>query len=149
MVSHYMVPGASEFCERGGRFGAHSSNESFAPIYNKKLAFIAWFNAGVRAIDIRDPFNPKEVAPSSRRSRTRPTGAASRSARNNVARSPSRPTTWRPTTAATSISSTAPHGHARDEVTGEARNLEAPRAVAGTSSERRPETTGSTVETQR
>jgi hypothetical protein len=62
MVSHYMVPGASEFCERGGRFGAHSSNESFAPVYNKKLAFIAWFNAGVRAIDIRDPFNPKEVA---------------------------------------------------------------------------------------
>ena len=63
VVSGYTVPEASGgFCERGGRFGAHSSNESFAPVYNKKLAFIAWFNAGVRAIDIRDPFHPKEVA---------------------------------------------------------------------------------------
>ena len=25
------------------------------------MAFIAYFNAGVRALDIRDPFNPKEV----------------------------------------------------------------------------------------
>ena len=63
MVSNYTVPEASgNFCERGGRFGAHSSNESFAPVYNKKIAFIAWFNAGIRAIDIRDPFSPKEVA---------------------------------------------------------------------------------------
>jgi hypothetical protein len=63
MVSNYTVPEASgNFCERGGRFGSHSSNESFAPVYNKKLAFIAWFNAGVRAIDIRNPYQPKEVA---------------------------------------------------------------------------------------
>ena len=27
----------------------------------KKLAFIAFFNAGVRALDIRDPYQPKEV----------------------------------------------------------------------------------------
>ena len=45
----------------GGRFGAHSSNESMEPVFYKKMAFIAWFNAGVRALDIRDPFNPKEV----------------------------------------------------------------------------------------
>ena len=63
VVSSYTVPEASgHFCERGGRFGSHSSNESFAPVYDKKLAFIAWFNAGVRALDIRDPFHPKEVA---------------------------------------------------------------------------------------
>jgi len=62
IVSSFTVPEASgNFCERGGRFGSHSSNESFAPIYYKKLAFIAWFNAGVRAIDVRDPYNPKEV----------------------------------------------------------------------------------------
>jgi hypothetical protein len=43
------------------RFGSHSSNESMAPVYYKKMAFIAFFNAGVRALDIRDPYHPTEV----------------------------------------------------------------------------------------
>ena len=45
----------------GGRFGSHSSNESMAPVYYKKMVFIAFFNAGVRALDIRDPYHPLEV----------------------------------------------------------------------------------------
>jgi hypothetical protein len=62
MISSWTVPEASgNFCERGGRFGSHSSNESMAPVYYKKMAFIAFFNAGVRALDIRDPYHPKEV----------------------------------------------------------------------------------------
>ena len=62
MISSFTVPEASgAFCERGGRFGSHSSNESMAPVYYKKMAFIAFFNAGVRALDIRDPYHPKEV----------------------------------------------------------------------------------------
>jgi hypothetical protein len=62
VISSYTVPEASgSFCGRGGRFGSHSSNESMAPVYYKKLAFIAFFNAGVRALDIRDPYHPKEV----------------------------------------------------------------------------------------
>src|SRR5215217_137716 len=62
MVSNWTVPEASgNFCQRGGRFGAHSSNESMDPVYYKKMAFIAYFNAGVRALDIRNPFQPKEV----------------------------------------------------------------------------------------
>jgi hypothetical protein len=57
------VPEASgNFCSAGGRFGAHSSNESFTPIYYKRVLFIAHFNAGVRALDVRDPFHPKEIA---------------------------------------------------------------------------------------
>ena len=61
-VSTWTVPEASgNFCSAGGRFGAHSSNESFTPIYYKRLLFIAHFNAGVRAVDVRDPFHPKEV----------------------------------------------------------------------------------------
>jgi hypothetical protein len=61
-VSNFNVPEASgNFCSRGGRFGAHSSNENQPPMYAKRLVFVAWFNAGVRAVDIRDPYNPKEV----------------------------------------------------------------------------------------
>jgi hypothetical protein len=62
MVSGITVDEASgKFCQRGGRFGAHSSNESMAPVFYKKLAFITFFNAGVRMLDVRDPFRPKEV----------------------------------------------------------------------------------------
>ncbi len=62
-ISTFQVPEASgDFCRRGGRFGPHSSSESFTPIYYGKLVFLAYFNAGVRAVDIRDPFNPKEIA---------------------------------------------------------------------------------------
>jgi len=62
VISSYTVPEASgHFCERGGRFGSHSSNESTAPVYYKKVAFITFFNAGVRALDIRDPYHPKEI----------------------------------------------------------------------------------------
>ena len=49
------------FCSRGGRFGTHSSNESMAPVYYKRMMFFSHFNAGVRAVDIRDPYHPKEV----------------------------------------------------------------------------------------
>ena len=41
VVSNFKVPEASgNFCERGGRFGSHSSNESMAPVFYKKVAFI-------------------------------------------------------------------------------------------------------------
>ena len=61
-ASTWTVPEASgNFCSRGGRFGTHSTNESFTPIYYKRVVFIAYFNAGVRALDIRDPFQPKEI----------------------------------------------------------------------------------------
>jgi hypothetical protein len=61
-ISTFNVPEASgNFCSRGGRFGSHSSNENQPPMYAGRLVFVAWFNAGVRAIDIRDPFHPKEA----------------------------------------------------------------------------------------
>lgn len=61
-VSSFTVPEASgNFCSRGGRFGSHSSHENFTSIYYKRLMFIAFFNAGVRALDIRDPYHPREV----------------------------------------------------------------------------------------
>ncbi|HEY7060030.1 MAG TPA: hypothetical protein VII06_01015 [Chloroflexota bacterium] len=62
-VSNFHVPEASgNYCARGGRFGSHASNESTTPIYYGRLVFISYFNAGVRAVDIRDPYAPREVA---------------------------------------------------------------------------------------
>ena len=61
-ASSWTVPETSgNFCERGGRFGAHSSNENFTPIYYGRVLFVTFFNAGVRALDVRDPFNLKEI----------------------------------------------------------------------------------------
>jgi hypothetical protein len=61
-VSTWTVPEASgNFCTAGGRFGTHSSNENFTPVYLNRVLFIAHFNAGVRAVDVRDPFHPKEI----------------------------------------------------------------------------------------
>ena len=49
-------------CGRGARFGTHSTDENFNnPLYGK-LTAIAWFNAGVRIWDIREPYNPTQVA---------------------------------------------------------------------------------------
>jgi len=50
------------FCARPGRVGAHSSHESFTSVYYRRIMFIAHFNAGVRALDIRDPYRLREIA---------------------------------------------------------------------------------------
>jgi hypothetical protein len=61
-VASWTVPESSgNFCDRGGRFGTHSSNENFTPIYYGRVLFLAHFNAGVRAIDVRDPMQPREI----------------------------------------------------------------------------------------
>jgi hypothetical protein len=62
-ISTYYVPEPSgNFCSRGGRFGTHSTNESMTPVFYNRIVFIAYFNAGLRAVDVRDPYNPKEIA---------------------------------------------------------------------------------------
>jgi hypothetical protein len=61
-ISNFHVSnGSGNFCARGGRFGTHSINENQIPMYAKRLMFVTWFSAGVRVVDIRDPFNPVEV----------------------------------------------------------------------------------------
>ena len=61
-VSNFYLPEAGgNYCERGVRFGAHSSNESMAPVFHKKLAFITYFAGGLRVLDIRNPYRPREV----------------------------------------------------------------------------------------
>ncbi len=61
-VATWTVPESSgDFCSAGGRFGVHSTNESFTPVYDNRILFVAHFNAGVRAVDVRDPFHPREI----------------------------------------------------------------------------------------
>jgi hypothetical protein len=61
-VATWTVPEISgNFCDRGGRFGTHSSNENMTPIYYGRVLFLAHFNAGVRAIDVRNPLQPVEI----------------------------------------------------------------------------------------
>ena len=61
-VANYdALESSGAFCSRGGRFGAHASHENMTPIYYKRLMFFSWFNAGVRVVDVRNPYRPKEV----------------------------------------------------------------------------------------
>ena len=59
------LPPAAEHCGRGGRFGAHNlhENDPVPTAWQSEDELVgAFFNAGVRVYDIRDPFQPREVA---------------------------------------------------------------------------------------
>ena len=49
------------YCDRGARFGVHSSEENFLNPYYGRLTILAYFTGGVRAWDIREPQAPVEV----------------------------------------------------------------------------------------
>lgn len=62
-VATYQIP-VDDFCKKGGRFGHHQFNETQNGLFNKapdRIVYFAEFNAGVRAVDISDPYNLKEV----------------------------------------------------------------------------------------
>lgn len=63
VVSVWQVP-VGNFCEKGGRFGPHQSAETVNGKLNRfenKIAWLAYFNAGVRVVDLSDPYNLKEL----------------------------------------------------------------------------------------
>jgi hypothetical protein len=62
-VSVWQVP-VGDFCSRGGRFGPHQSAETVNGKLNRfenKLAWLAYFNAGIRVLDLADPYRLQEV----------------------------------------------------------------------------------------
>ena len=55
-------PDPEQYIDRGGRFGAHNILESIpseGPWAH--LVFLAYFNAGLRAVDVSDPLRPREA----------------------------------------------------------------------------------------
>jgi hypothetical protein len=59
------LPPVDEFCQRGGRFGAHNlhENDPVETAWRSEDELVgAFFNAGVRVYDVRNPFRPEEVA---------------------------------------------------------------------------------------
>jgi hypothetical protein len=53
-----------ELCERGGRFGAHNLHEFEADepsFFSERVVFGSFFNGGVRAYDVSNPYRPREV----------------------------------------------------------------------------------------
>jgi hypothetical protein len=59
------MPPVAEFRNRGGRFGAHNVHENM-PLpghwHSENIILATFFNGGLRAFDITDPYAPKEVA---------------------------------------------------------------------------------------
>ena len=62
-VSTWQVP-VGDYCEKGGRFGPHQSAETVNGEINRfedKIAWLAYFNAGIRVLDLSDPYNLREI----------------------------------------------------------------------------------------
>ena len=58
-------PPVHEFIKKGGRFGAHNLHENLpGPLSWRSEQYVvgSFFNAGVRAYDVLNPFQPKEIA---------------------------------------------------------------------------------------
>ena len=125
-VATFEVPDPTgDFCRRGGRFGPHSSNESFTPDLLRTPRVHRLLQRG-RAGGGRPRSVPPDARPAStfRRSPPRPTSAASRWRARRAARPRSRPTTWTWTTAASSTSADrADTGLHIVELTGPARAI--------------------------
>jgi len=63
VISTFQTPDQpGDYCNQGGRFGPHSVHDAYNPAFDKTMAVLSYFNAGVRAFDIRNPFAPVEVA---------------------------------------------------------------------------------------
>lgn len=64
-ISTLPLPPVEVFGKRGGRFGAHNLHENYpGPLSwrSDQIVVGAFFNAGVRAYDVSNPYQPREVA---------------------------------------------------------------------------------------
>ncbi|OGA15690.1 MAG: hypothetical protein A3G25_13080 [Betaproteobacteria bacterium RIFCSPLOWO2_12_FULL_63_13] len=60
-ISSFPVP-QGDFPTRGRRFGPHNVHENRPGSFqSEKLIFVTYYNAGLRVVDIRNPYRPEEV----------------------------------------------------------------------------------------
>jgi hypothetical protein len=57
------TPTGEDFCRKGGKFGPHNLHENRPGSYvSEDLIFATYHNAGLRIFDLRNAFEPKEIA---------------------------------------------------------------------------------------
>ena len=57
------TPTGEDFCAKGGKFGPHNIHENRPGSFQSSdIVFVTYHNAGLRVYDIRNQFEPKEVA---------------------------------------------------------------------------------------
>ena len=62
-IATFPLPAEADYCAKGGNFGPHNLHENRPGAFqSSRLVFETYYNAGVRAYDIEDPFRPREVA---------------------------------------------------------------------------------------
>jgi hypothetical protein len=61
-ISTFPTPAERDYASKGGHFGPHNVHENrIGSFQSSDLIFATYQNAGVRAIDLTDPFAPREV----------------------------------------------------------------------------------------
>jgi hypothetical protein len=57
------TPDEEDFCAKGGKFGPHNLHENRPGSFqSEEIVFATYHNAGVRVFDLRDAYQPREVA---------------------------------------------------------------------------------------
>jgi len=61
-IATFPQPSEANYCAKGGNFGPHNLHENRPGAFqSSRLIFATYYNAGVRAYDIENPFQPREV----------------------------------------------------------------------------------------
>lgn len=61
-ISTFPVPNEDNYCAKGAHFGPHNIHENRPDgLVSSELIFATYQNAGIRVVDIRDPYRPVEV----------------------------------------------------------------------------------------
>ena len=61
-IATFPQPSDADYCAKGGNFGPHNLHENRPGAFqSSRLIFATYYNAGVRAYDIENPFQPREV----------------------------------------------------------------------------------------
>ncbi len=61
-ISTFPIPDEVDYCKKGGHFGPHNVHENREESFrSSELIFATYQNAGLRVVDLADPFRPVEV----------------------------------------------------------------------------------------